>query len=261
VTRKDLLRKGLGLALIEEGLKLNRKMNYDFALMTLEKGHRSTLMVHKLEKKGHPIESVKKLSVLARVLDLDRVFASEKVKKWERFALKAMQADRSPKPRSNLLLREYRKEDLPVCLELLNRYKNSIALARVWESDELVWELDYPDVSKTLVFEREGKIEALINFIYHDHLGQTTERWAWINHVAYPELSSQDRIDFIRAFLCYIRDKGCIGAIEWTKKYYPMIPLYRARFFPYFRTVNMVSMTFNPDISLKNVPDVYEVQI
>jgi hypothetical protein len=261
VTRRDLLRQGLGWAIIDEGLKINREMNYDFALMTLEKGHRSTLMVQKLEREGHPIEWVKKMSVVGRVLDLDRVFASEKLKKWERMVLKTIRADSPPKLRSNFLLREYRKEDLSTCLELLNRYKNSIGLARVWETDELGWELDYPDVSKSLVFERENKVSALINFIYHEHLGKTTERWAWINHVAYPDLKPNERVDFIRAFLGYIRDEGCIGAIEWTKRYYPMGPLYRSRFFPYFRTVNMVSMTFNPEISLKSIPDVYEVQI
>lgn len=56
-------------------------------------------------------------------------------------------------------------------------------------------------------------------------------------------------------------NEDCISAIEWTKKYYPMAPLYRARFFPYFRKVNMVSMTFNPNISLKSISEVYEVQI
>ena len=261
VTRKDLLRQGLGLAIINEGLRINKEMNYDFALMTLEKDHRSTLMVQKLEREGHPIEWVKKMSVAGRVLDLDRVFASEKLKSWERFILKAIRADKVPQQRSDLILREYRKEDVRECLELLNRYTRSITLARIWEADELSWELDCPDVSKTLVYEKDRKIKALINFIYHDHLGKTTERWAWINHLAYPELSPQERIDFIRAFLSYISDKDCIGAIEWTKKYYPMSPLYRARFFPYFRAVNMVSMTFNPNISLKNIPDVYEVQI
>jgi hypothetical protein len=261
VTRKDLLHQGLGLAIINEGLKINREMNYDFALMTLEKGHRSTLMIQKLEREGHPIEWVKKMSVVGRVLDLDRVFASEKLKKWERLLLKVIQAANPPSLRSDLVVREYRKEDLSMCLDLLNRYKNTIRLARVWEADELAWELDYPDVSKTLVVERERRIRALINFIYHDHLGKTTERWAWINHVAFPELNPKERVDFIRAFLKYVTDNGCIGAIEWTKRYYPLRTLYRARFFPYFRTVNMVSMTFNPEISLKNVPDVYEVQI
>ena len=261
VTRKDLLRQGLGWAIIDEGLKLNKGMNYDFALMTLEKGHRSTHLVKRLEREGHPIQWVKKMSVVGRVLDLDRVFASEKVRKWERMTLRAVRADKAPKQISDFLLREYRNEDLAACLELLNGYKNSIRLARVWETDELAWELDYPDVSKTLIFERENKIKALINFIFHDHLGKTAERWAWINHVEYPELSPKDRVDFIQAFLNYIRDEDCVGAIEWTKNYYPMAPLYRARFFPYFRKVNMVSMTFNPDISLKNISDVYEVQI
>jgi hypothetical protein len=261
VTRRDLLRQGLGLAIINEGLRINKELNYDFALMTLEKGHRSTLLVEKLKREGHPIEWVKKMSVVGRVLDLDRVNASEKLKNWEWMTLKTIRADKRTKQRLNLHLREFRKEDLNMCRELLNRYKNSVRLARIWEADELTWELDYPDVSKTLVLERDEKIQALINFIYHDHLGKTTERWAWINHVAYSGLSQKDRIAFIHAFLNYIRDKDCIGAIEWTKKYYPMSPLYRARFFPYFRTVNMVSMTFNPSISLKNVPDVYEVQI
>jgi hypothetical protein len=261
VTRKDLLRQGLGWAIIDEGLKINKGMNYDFALMTLEKGHLSTLLVQKLEREGHPIEWVKKMSVVGRVLDLDRVCASEKLKKWERLALKVIRADTPPKLKSELHLLEYKKEDLDLCLELLNRYKDSVCLTRVWEPDELAWELDYPNVSQTLVCEGESKIKALINFIYHDHLGKTKERWAWINHVAYPDLSPKDRVNFIHAFMSYIRDKDCIGAIEWTKNYYPMRALYRARFFPYFRTVNMVSMTFNPNISLKNIPDVYEVQI
>jgi hypothetical protein len=262
VTRRDLLRQGLGLAIINEALKVNMEMNYDFALMTLEKGHRSTLLIQKLEREGYPIEWVKKISVVARILDLDRVFSSEKLKTWERLALKVIWADKLPKPKSNLMLRDYRVEDLDMCLALLNRYKHHVRLARIWKREELAWELDYPDVSKTLVFERrDGKVDGLINFIYHEHLGKIKERWAWINHVAYQELTPQERTDFIRAFLCYIKDKDCIGAIEWTKKYYPMMPLFRARFFPYFRTVNMVSMTFNPEISLRNIPDVYEVQI
>jgi hypothetical protein len=54
---------------------------------------------------------------------------------------------------------------------------------------------------------------------------------------------------------------GCIGAIEWTRGYYPMAPLFRPRFFPYFRAVNLVSWTFDPDLSIQKIPAVYEVQI
>jgi len=261
VSRKEFLRQGLAMEIIKEGLKINNELKYDFALLYLETGHRSTLLIKKLEEAGHPLEWVKRMHIIARVLDLARVSASEGLKKWEKAAIRLIAANRSPKPGDDEHVRKFKPKDVEMCLNLLNQYQNHIRLARVWERDELAWELNYPDVSQTLVYEKEGKIEGLINFIYHDHLGKTKERWAWINHLAYPGLSSKERISFVRAFLNSIRDAGCVGAIEWTKKYYPLAPLYRSHFFPYFRAVNMFSWNFNPAISIKNVPDVYEVQI
>ena len=131
----------------------------------------------------------------------------------------------------------------------------------VWNKEELAVELDYPDVSQTVVYEKNGKVEGLINFIYHDHLGNTKERWAWINHVAYHALSNRERRRFVGAFLCYIQDAGCLGAVEWVRKYYPMEPLYRNRFFPYFRYVNHVAWIFNQELSIGKIPAIYEVQI
>jgi hypothetical protein len=199
--------------------------------------------------------------VIARILDLNRVVASEELKTWERMALRIIGAQRAPKRRESVPIREYRAEDLDRCLILLNQYAEKIRLALLWTREDLGIELAYPDVSQTVVYERDGKVEGLINFIYHDHLGKTKERWAWINHVAYPALSSRERRRFVEAFLCYIQDAGCLGAVEWTRKYYPMEPLYRNRFFPYFRQVNLVAWTFNREISLTKIPAVYEVQI
>jgi hypothetical protein len=261
VSRKEFLRQGLATEIIKEGLKINNELKYDFALLYLETGHRSTLLIKKLEEAGHPLEWVKRMHIVARVLDLARISASEGLKKWEKAAIRLIGANRSPKPGDDEHVRKFKPKDIEMCLNLLNQYQSHIRLARVWERDELAWELDYPDVSQTLVYEKEGEIKGLINFIYHDHLGKTKERWAWINHLAYPELSSKERISFVRAFLNFIRDAGCVGAIEWTKKYYPLTPLYRSHFFPYFRAVNMFSWNFNPAITIKNIPDVYEVQI
>jgi hypothetical protein len=88
-----------------------------------------------------------------------------------------------------------------------------------------------------------------------------TERWAWINHVVYFNLSPRERLSFIRAFLRYIREKECLGAIEWTKKYYPQGAFYRAHFFPYFRAVQMYSWTFNPEIALAGVRSSNEILV
>ncbi len=261
VTRKELLRQGIASALIQKALDLNKEAGYDLAIYALEKGHRSTQLVKKLEATGHPVHWIKRNSVIARILDLSRVAASEELKTWEKAALRIIDAQRAPKKRESIPIREFRAEDLDRCLSLLNQYSGKIKLALIWDREDLGIELDYPDVSQTLVYEKEGKVEGLINFIYHDHLGKKKERWAWINHVAFPSLSSRERKQFVEAFLCHIQDAGCLGAVEWTRKYYPMEALYRNRFFPYFRQVNMVAWIFNQEISLTKIPVVYEVQI
>jgi hypothetical protein len=71
----------------------------------------------------------------------------------------------------------------------------------------------------------------------------------------------RERLSFIRTFLRYIREKECLGAIEWTKKYYPQGAFYRAHFFPYFRAVQMYSWTFNPEIALAGVRSSNEILV
>jgi hypothetical protein len=122
-------------------------------------------------------------------------------------------------------------------------------------------ELEWPDVSRTFVWEEDGRVRAMINVILHDHLGKTVERWAWINHVAYPDLSPSERAAFLRAYLVRIRDEGFVGTIDFTKRGWAAGPFYRARFIPYPRAVNLVSWTFNPSISLAGIPVVYEIQV
>ena len=261
VTRKEAVRRGLAFALVKKCIDLNKEANFDFALLTLEKGHRSTKLVKKLAEEGAPLEWVKRIRVLGRILDLARVCRSEKLKGWEKTALKLWGGHSAPRPKPGFRLEEYTSGDLDQCLSLLNAYRHTVTLSRYWDRDELGWELEFPEVAKTLVHKKDGRVAGLISFIYHEHLGITTERWAWINHVAYPDLSGPERAAFIQAFLQYAKDVGCVGVVEWTKKYYPAGPLYKAKFFPYFRSVNMYSWTFNPEISLKNIPDVYEVQI
>ena len=261
VVRKEFFRKGIALDIIRAAVELNRKYGYDFSLLTLETGHRSTLMMDKLRAEGNRIESVRKSGVMARILDIDRVGASEDLKTYEKAAIRLLGAHRPPKAAPGVVLREYRAADLDACHALLDRYRQTVALARVCDKAELAPELEYPDVARTLVWEKDGRVQAMINFILHDHLGKKVERWAWINHVAFPDLSLAVRVSFLWAYLARIRDEGFIGTIDFTKRGWPAGPFYRARFIPYPRGVNLVSWTFNPEISLKGIPVVYEIQV
>lgn len=262
VVRKEYLRQGLALGLIRAAVELNdKKYGFDFSLLTLETGHRSTLMMNKLIAEGNRIESIRKSGVMARILDLDRVDASEGLKGYEKAAIRLLGAHRAPKEAPQVVLRDYRAADLDVCHALLDRYRDSVRLALAWDKNDLAIELDYPEVARTLVWEKEGRLQALINFVQHDQLGKSIERYAWINHVAFPDLSPRDRTAFLRAYLNRIREEGFIATVDFGKRGWPAGPFYRSRFIPYPRAVNLVSWTFNPEISLAGIPVVYEIQV
>jgi GNAT superfamily N-acetyltransferase len=261
VVRREFLRRGIALDIIRTAIDLNEKHGYDFSLLTLEKGHRSTLMMKKLGAEGHRIESVRRSGVIARLLDLGRVASSEGLKGYEKAAIRLVGAHRPPKAAPGVTLRDYRASDLDACLALLDRYKESAGLALAWDKAGLAAELDCPDVARTLVWDKDGAVRALVNVIRHDHIGRTVERWAWINHVAFPDLSPAERTAFLRAYLARVRDEGFIGTVDFTKRGWPAGPFFRARFIPYPRSVGLVSWTFNPSISLAGVPVVYEIQV
>ncbi|MBM3305329.1 MAG: GNAT family N-acetyltransferase [Candidatus Aminicenantes bacterium] len=261
VTRREHLRQGVALALIRAAVEGNRKYGYDFSLLTLETGHRSTKMMNKFRAEGCSIERIRKSGVLARILDLGRVAASENLKGYEKAAVRLIRGHRRPKPAPGVSLRDFRPADLDACHALLDRYRETAPLARVWDKEELAVELAWPDVSRTLVLEKDGRVRAMINFIVHEHLGHTIERWAWINHVAFHDLSTSERAAFLRAYLSLIKSEGFVGTVDFTKRGWPAGPFYRAGFFPYPRSVNLVSWTFNRDITLTGVPVVYEIQV
>lgn len=261
VVRKEHLRRGLALEIIRAAVDLNRRHGYDFSLLTLEKGHRSTLMMRKLAAEGHRIERVRKSGVMARILDLRRVDASEGLKGYEKAVLRAIGAGRPPKAGPGTVLRDYRPADLDACLALLDGYKNTVPLALAWDRRDLAVELDCPGVARTLVWETAGRVRALINFVSHDQLGKTVERYAWINHVAFPDLSPGEQAAFLRAYLVRVREDGFVATVDFTKRGWPAGPFYRARFVPYPRAVDLVSWTFDPKISLAGLPVVYEIQV
>ncbi len=261
VVRKEYLRQGIALDLIRAAVDLNRVHGHDFSLLTLESGHRSTLMMRKLAAEGHRIESIRRSGVLARILDLDRVDASEGLKGWEKAAIRLLGAHAPPTAPPGVALREYHASDLDACHALLERYRDTVALALAWDREDLAVELDRPDVARTVVWERDGRILAMINYVLHDQLGRTTERYAWINHVAFPDLSRSEQVAFLRAWLHRIRAEGIVATVDFGRRGWPAAPFYRTRFIPYPRAVQLVSWTFHPELSLAGIPIVYEIQV
>jgi hypothetical protein len=109
--------------------------------------------------------------------------------------------------------------------------------------------------------KKDGKLAGLLNYFEHEHVTQSLERWAWLNHLYLDSLKPGEKVRVIKSFLNFLAGQGIVGVIEWNKGYYSPGFLYRARFFPYFRSVNLYAWVFNPDLSFKRLKSVYEVQI
>lgn len=267
VCRKEYNRQGLATALIKEAVRINReKAGYDLALLYLEKGHRSSNLIQKLKAEGENLQFLKNMFVLGRILDLDRVVKSEGLKKWEKAAIKLWGAHRVPEAEKTqefeLVPVEKESAEAKTIRDWLNRYATSVDLSRVWQSEqELLRELVEPSVSETRLLRKNGQPVAVFNYFLHQHIGQTVERWAWLNHVAFEGLSLTEQVQAINYLLRYLAESGVVGVIEWNRKYYPTSILYRARFFPYFRSVNLYAWVFKPEIKLRPLRNVYEVQI
>ncbi len=261
VVRKEQGRKGLAQTMIQEGLRRNQELKYDFTLFYLETGHRSSRLFAKLRDAGSPIERVKRMHVIARVLDLEAIKKSENVKSYEVLAMKLLQAHKPPTEKDSGMIREATGDDTDAILPLFNSFKQKVRLARVFDEQELAREIINPPVARTLVLEREGGIKGALSYVIVEHVGKKAAPWAWINHVAWDGLSLRERLMLLNAFLCRAAKEGCAGSIEWSKNVYPKGALYMARFVPYPRQVDMMAWRFRDDISLSGIPEVYEVQI
>ncbi len=260
VTRKEAYRKGMALGLTANALRLNEKHHYDFALLYLETGHRSSRMLAKLKQSGQPICKVKRMHAIARPLHLGRIFFSENLKWYEKAGMKIFRLDKlNEKPVPHV--RPYEPGDLNSCLQMLDNYKQTLTLARVFEPEELSRELDYSDTAYTLVWEEGGKLRGLINWVMVEHVGLKPMPWAWLNHLYFGDLGKRERAELVRAFLLKAREIGAAGVVEWAKNYYNKAPLWKNRFIPYPRSVDMLAWSFRPGLDLSDIPDVFEVQI
>ncbi|MCX8160810.1 MAG: hypothetical protein N3G18_07755 [Candidatus Saccharicenans sp.] len=265
VSRKEYARRGLAQAIINEAVRINQEItSYDFALLYLESGHRSSQLIEKFKREGAPLQFLKRMHVLGRVLDLERVAYSEGLKNWEKMAIKMWGANRLPSGRlpDGLSLEELRPADLPEAVGLLNSYSQRADLARVWSGpEELNKEISCPNVSTTLAVRKQGRLVGLINYLEHDHLGKSVERWAWMNHLHLDLLTTEEKKGIISSFLNHLAGRGMVGVIEWNKQYYSQGFLYRNRFFPYFRSVNLYAWVFRSGLQLGKMKKIYEVQI
>lgn len=261
VVNRESLRRGVAKAMIAEAHARNRRFGFDFTLFYLETGHRSSKLFAGLAAQGVPIDRLKRMHVVARVLDLAAIRQSERLGGHEIAALRLTGLARPPERVAPAEVREATPADAERIAGLLSAQARRVTLGRLFDADEVRRELVAPPLARTLVWEAAGRLEGVLGWVVVDHVGRRAVPWAWLNHVCWGSLSFGDRRRFLAAFAWAAHAQGCAGVIEWNKGYYPSAALYASRFFPYPRQVSFMAWRFRPELDLAGIRDVAEIQL
>lgn len=151
-----------------------------------------------------------RLGMWARLLD-HRAVAEWDVRCLEGLSARLLGALQRPAParRPAEGVREYRPEDLPDCLALVNASLGRVDMGCVWGSARLARQLQYKGIPRTLVAESaEGRAEGFINYYPLGLLGRTHLRAGIIDILATHRLSWRRQRDLLSAALSKMYDEG-----------------------------------------------------
>lgn len=252
--------RGAALYLVAESLRRNEEFGADFALMTLERGHGSRRLFGELRPHKR-IEGLKSMYTIVHPVDFERIVESENLKWHEAAAVRLLGADRpiTASPVAGTV-RPYRATDLLEVLALTERYPaDSQSLIRVFDAESLARRLHTKAVTSTVVYERDGAVEGFINFTTREMICKRgTHRWAWLDFLYWEGLGGREKKALLAGLWEASRKQDCIGILEWNKDYYAKGALFRSRFIPYPRFVELNAWVFNPDLSLRGVDKFFE---
>ena len=264
VGHKDYRKRGIILNLIKDCLRRNEEdIGADFVLMYLEQKHRSSELFKKHINPKHRIQRLITMHPIARPIDFDLLASSERLKWYERAAVKLYGAHRPPRaPRVSGTVRPYKEADLSAVLELTNRYPDDNRLVRVFDRKSLGHQLHSEGATSTVVYEKGGAVRGFMNYTHLDLLGPKKRYpWAWLDYLYWEEMSNREKKALIAGMWEHARERGIMAIMEWNKNYYKKAPLYRSRFIPYPRYLDLNAWIFNPDLTLEGIQSVFEQQI
>jgi hypothetical protein len=252
--------RGAGAYLIGECRRRIQEFEADFALMTLERRHRSWLFFERFAKGRYRIEVLKTMYTILHAVDFAAIAQSENLKWYEVAAVKLLGAHRPiTAPAVSGTVRLCHDGDVADIHDLTTRYPDCNSLVRVFDQGALARRLQAQDVASTVVYERNGAVRGFINYTVHDMVSRRgSRRWAWMDFLYWEGLNGSEKQALLAGMWAACRNMGCIGILEWSKNYYGKWALFRSHFIPYPRSVDLVAWVLNPTLSLQGIGRVVE---
>lgn len=230
--RPEYVGWGVGRMLVREQLRRQKEHGAAFLMGFTYFGSRASRGPH-FWKTFPEQMMLGKVGFWARPLD-HRAVARWEMSRIERIgsqALRLVQSGR-PAPRDRTAIRRFRPDDLPACLELAHGLLDRVDLGYVWTPERLAHQLQYRDVPRTLVLERNGRPAGFLNYYRLDFLGRCAIEAAMIDLAAFGNLPHRDRVRLLRAALADMADEGIKLALLLRLPCYPARPLLSTGFIP-----------------------------
>jgi hypothetical protein len=161
-----------------------------------------------------------------------RIMARAGVNGWERQASRALGPLLAFTPhRHDPHVRSYRAGDLERCVEILNKTSAALDWALAWSPKELSHLVDNPE-SATLVFERDGQIHGMVNYLSLMLQGREPIRAALIDVWADDGLSTAERVRMLGHLCNHMRERDIHGVVAARSAMMPAAALAANMFVP-----------------------------
>lgn len=241
---RDRQRQGIGYRLFTA---LSREARHRGALhlFFMERGQAASKVLKQFAaREAFAVVRLARLNFSARIFSLALLDRAEPLTGVDRFRLwgpvRRWIESQPERPAVAGAVRPYRAEDLPACLALLNAYAADprLKLARVWTSEELGRELAFGKLARTYVYEWDGKVRGLVNYYLVQMRGRVDFATAFINNLAWGDLTPREKRALIAEALVRMKAEGCEGALVCNFGYCDVQPLAWARFLPWPRQID-----------------------
>jgi len=254
------IRPALPLYISRRESKLLREKGYAGCIQVFDESF-SNLDLMSLLARKHKVrmEQVAIVDWQYRIFDVKRLNHCEPLNILERCILSLKRKIASPGPLADCV-RPYEKKDLEACLELLNSIEKRARqpyLVRLWDAEELDWQLRYSGVADTLVFEREGKAVGLINYYHTYCVNRTREPGTVIDNICLGDMTSEEsRAFLLRAQQIFV-EAGSIMVGTIDSNLLDRRALRRTGFIKARRPVKLVAGVVDEAVSFEGLRDIY----
>jgi len=250
------VRPVLPLYVARRDAELLREKGYAACLQVFDQAFSNLEMMELLARKQKvKVEEVADLDWRYKVFDVGRLAACEPLGAVERLVLRLKHRVPAPGPLA-ANVRPYKETDLEACLELMNGIEQRAPkpyLVRRWDAAELAWQLHYPGVADTLVYERDGRAAGLVNSYRITCVHRTREQGTVVDHLCFGDLTGRQRRALMLAALQRFAADGSIMAGVVDSVLLDRPALRRAGFLKARRPVKLIAGVVDPSVSFRDI--------